>query len=54
MKFLVDENLSNRLVLLIEKSYPDTIHVSQIGLVKPSEDLEIWHFALKNHFVVLT
>lgn len=54
MRFLIDENLSHRLVRLLVESFPGSVHLSQTDLPMPSEDHAIWHYALENNFVILT
>jgi predicted nuclease of predicted toxin-antitoxin system len=53
MKLLLDENLSRRIVPLLQTAYPGT---SQIALLKleTASDREIWEFAKSNDFVIVT
>jgi len=53
VKLLLDENLSYRLVRVLDKVYPGTMHVTQ---VKPSlnSDPAIWEYARKQDFVLVT
>ncbi|MCB1145027.1 MAG: DUF5615 family PIN-like protein [Leptospiraceae bacterium] len=53
MKLLIDANLSWRLLKHL-KDFPNSIHVNQTNLNFPVPDLEIWNFALKNGYVILT
>ncbi|MDZ4845756.1 MAG: DUF5615 family PIN-like protein [Chitinophagales bacterium] len=54
MKLLVDANLSWRLVKLIQLSFPDAIHVIQTELPIPAKDIEIWNWAKKNNYSIVT
>lgn len=54
MKFLIDENLSHRLVPKLEATFPGTVHVFQTDLPTPSEDISIWNYALNHDYVILT
>lgn len=53
MKLLLDQNLSRRLVALLEADYPGSTQVALAGL-ESATDLEIWHFAKNNGFVIVT
>lgn len=53
MKLLLDENLSYKLVPLLDKHFPLTTHVSLLKLQQAS-DREIWDFAKKNNFAIVT
>lgn len=53
MKLLLDQNISFRLVPLLEPHFPGTSHINRLGLTnKP--DLEIWNFARRNHYLLVT
>jgi predicted nuclease of predicted toxin-antitoxin system len=55
LKLLVDDNLSWRLTKALEDFFPGSKHVSFIPeLVSPAKDQEIWDYALRNHFIILT
>ena len=53
MRLLLDENLSRRLVPLLQAVYPDSTQVTLIGLERAS-DFDIWEFAQQNSFVIVT
>lgn len=53
MKLLFDENLSDRLVLLLEDLFPDSQHVRACGL-QTETDAVVWEYAKKNSFVIVT
>jgi predicted nuclease of predicted toxin-antitoxin system len=53
MKLLLfDQNISPRLVSLLDDIYPKTVHVSTIGLGK-ALDLEIWEYARDNDYMIV-
>ena len=54
MKLLLDANLSWRLVPVLKSHYEDVKHVDQIELSIPPRDEEIWEYAGKNDFVIVT
>lgn len=53
MKLLLDENLSRRLVPMLQSAYPDS---SQVALLKleAATDREIWEYAKNNDFIIVT
>ncbi len=53
MKLLFDENLSPRLVELLDALYPGSRHVASIGLEGKS-DQEIWDHAAANEFIIVS
>jgi predicted nuclease of predicted toxin-antitoxin system len=53
MKLLFDQNLSPRLPASLADIYPDSIHVSYVGLAE-SPDLDVWTFARDNGFAVVS
>jgi predicted nuclease of predicted toxin-antitoxin system len=54
MKILVDNNLSPRLVWILDKFFTASKHVAQLNLDINTEDAEIWSYAKANGFAVLT
>ncbi len=54
MKLLFDENLSRRLVDAIQDLFPGSAHVSQVGLTGGASDRQIWDYAKRNGFVIIT
>ena len=53
MKFLIDNNLSFKLVLPLQDSFPGTAHIrSELSVT--AEDPAIWEFAKKNNHILLT
>lgn len=54
MKLLLfDENLSPRLIDRLADIYPNSVHVSSIGLGS-AMDREVWEFARQNDFMIVT
>lgn len=53
MKLLFDQNLSRKLVVEFVNGYPGSRHVAGVGLAL-STDLEIWEFARKNEFCIIS
>ncbi len=53
MKFLIDENLSDKIVAQISDLFPDSIHIKMLGLAQ-TPDREIWDFAQSKGFTILT
>jgi predicted nuclease of predicted toxin-antitoxin system len=51
--FLIDQNLSRRLVALLATDWPGCAHVAQEGLAEQS-DLQIWEFARTSGRTILT
>ena len=53
MKLLIDQNISHRIIDSISDIYPESVHLKDIHLLHNS-DLELWEFALNNHYVLVT
>lgn len=53
MKLLLDENLSRRMVAVLEPAFPGTAQVAVLGMERAS-DREIWQFARDQGFVIVT
>ena len=53
MKFLIDENLSDKLVARLDAAYPGTKHVKQVQLAAHA-DADLWDVAKKDGFIILT
>ncbi|MEH1873502.1 DUF5615 family PIN-like protein [Nostoc sp.] len=51
MKLLLDENLSDRIILRIIDLYPDSVHVKTLGLIN-TDDVVIWEYAKVHDFVI--
>jgi len=53
LKLLFDQNLSPRLVDQISDLFPDSSHVSLVGLSRGMDD-EVWDYALANGYAIVT
>lgn len=53
MKLLFDENLSRRMVALLEPYFPESVHVCLVGL-ENAQDAEIWSYSRQHDFVIVT
>lgn len=53
MKLLLDENLSRRILPLIEAAYPNSTQVVYAGLESENDKL-LWEYARDNHFIIVT
>jgi predicted nuclease of predicted toxin-antitoxin system len=54
MKLLLDANISWRITKLVENDLPNCFHSKDIQVIQPAKDIEIWEFARKNDFTILT
>ncbi|MGS2723015.1 DUF5615 family PIN-like protein [Porticoccus sp. GXU_MW_L64] len=53
MKLLLDQNLSRRIIPALCESYPDSSHVSLLGM-ETTTDKEIWEYARIHDFSIVT
>jgi len=53
MKLLLDQNLSRRIISLIEDLFPGSVHVGGLGLDRVADE-EVWDFASEHGFVILS
>jgi len=53
MKFLIDNNLSFRLIPPLEEAFPGTSHI-RFALSVTADDIDIWAHAKQNAFTLLT
>jgi predicted nuclease of predicted toxin-antitoxin system len=53
MKLLIDENISYRIIKLIDTHFPNSIHVSSVRKDRFS-DLDIWLFANENDYIIVS
>lgn len=53
MKLLLDENLSRRLVPRLADLFPESAHVSSVGLMQ-APDSAVWEYAKSNGFAIVT
>jgi predicted nuclease of predicted toxin-antitoxin system len=54
MKLLFDENLSRKLVPLVEDLFPGSAHVTRVGISSGASDQQVWDYARQNGFVIIT
>jgi predicted nuclease of predicted toxin-antitoxin system len=55
MKLLLDANISWRTIKLVENAFIGCLHAKDIINIKqPAKDIEIWEYARKNNFTILT
>ena len=53
MRLLFDENLSHKLVRLLEDLFPESIHVRDVGL-KAVDDHIVWEYAKDNSLILVS
>ena len=53
MKLLFDQNISFRVLRLIEDVYPETDQIHKLGL-KDKTDREIWEYAKEHDYIIVT
>lgn len=53
MKLLFDQNISYRILKLIEAEFPEAEQIRRLGLENRS-DRDIWNFAKQNDFIIVT
>jgi predicted nuclease of predicted toxin-antitoxin system len=53
MKLLLDENISDRIILKIIDLYTESEHVKTLGLVNTDDGI-IWEYAKTNNFVIVS
>ncbi len=54
MKLLFDENLSRKLVPLVEDLFPGSAHTTRAGMQSGASDRQVWNYARQNGFVIVT
>jgi predicted nuclease of predicted toxin-antitoxin system len=53
MRFLFDQNLSHRLVLLLADQFPNSVHVRDVGLEAADDEL-VWNYASSQGLVIVS
>jgi predicted nuclease of predicted toxin-antitoxin system len=53
VRFLLDHNLSPRLVRMLADRYPQCAHVHEIGMDRAS-DTEVWRYAAQHGFTIVS
>jgi predicted nuclease of predicted toxin-antitoxin system len=53
VKLLFDQNLSHRLVQALQKEFPDSRHVREVGL-QEATDVVVWQYAIQQSFAIVT
>lgn len=53
MKLLLDQNLSRKLVQLLHDAYPQSSHVSVVGLATAA-DREIWNYGAEHGYTIVS
>lgn len=53
MKLLLDQNLSRRIVPLLQQTFPGTTQTALVGLERAS-DSEIWEYAKSGGYTIVT
>ena len=53
VRLLLDENLSERLLVMLAESFPDSAHVREIGLAGAS-DVALWRVATERDLTLVT
>jgi predicted nuclease of predicted toxin-antitoxin system len=54
MKILLDANISWKLSNVLKPIFGECAHVDLIGLSVPANDIDIWDYALKNGYIIIT
>jgi predicted nuclease of predicted toxin-antitoxin system len=54
MKILLDANISYKLVNKLNPIFGECVHADLIGLNVPAQDVDIWKYAQKNGYIIIT
>jgi predicted nuclease of predicted toxin-antitoxin system len=54
VKLLLDENLSWRMIKILKLFFEEVVHVSELKIVQPANDISIWNYAKKNGFTIVS
>lgn len=53
MKLLLDQNIPRRLVSFLQRDFPGSTHVTDVGLATASDNA-VWEFAIANGFAIVS
>ena len=53
LRFLLDENLSERLLPSLQSAFPGSVHVRQLGMAGTA-DVALWETAIRDNLVLVT
>lgn len=53
MRLLLDQNLSTRLLTVLDNLYPGSTHVREVGL-QAADDETVWRYAAEHGFVIVS
>ena len=53
MRFVFDENLSPKLVLLLADQFPNSVHVRDVGLAT-ADDQSVWNYASSQGLIIVS
>lgn len=54
MKLLLNENLSWRMIKPLVSISEEIVHVSDLKITQPADDVAIWNYAKKNGFTIIS
>jgi predicted nuclease of predicted toxin-antitoxin system len=54
MKFILDANISWRLIRVLEAELGEVIHSENIPIHQPADDFAIWTYAKSNQYSIIT
>lgn len=54
MKILLDANISWKLTKILSPIFGECLHVDNIGITVPAQDVDIWDYAKENGFIIIT
>jgi predicted nuclease of predicted toxin-antitoxin system len=54
VKLLFDANISRRIVRLLDDLFPESTHITLVGLAGETDDETIWEFASENGLAIVT
>ena len=53
MKLLLGQNVSRRVLVLLDDAFPDSTHVVDLGMDR-DDDIAIWDYAKEHGYVIVT